>query len=43
MKQMWVIMKADGTVQGWALTKEFAERVLAEGETIQCMRACNEQ
>lgn len=33
MKTIWVLMK-DGEAMGWCLTKEFAMRCLAEGESI---------
>jgi len=33
MKTIWVIMRGT-TIMGWCLTREFAEQVLAVGETI---------
>jgi len=33
---IYLILK-NGEVTGWTLTREFAERVLAEGETIMEM------
>jgi hypothetical protein len=37
MKEIYLILNASGEIMGWTLTKEFAERVLAEGETIMEM------
>ena len=37
MKEIYLILNASDEVTGWTLTREFAERVLAEGETIMEM------
>lgn len=42
MKEMWLIIGEGGCIQGWCLTEEFAKRVVAADEFIQCMRVCTD-